>query len=102
MPKTILGYYSLSAAQVNAVQMDKRTQQKLLRYPAQCFRLERLATHLAHHNRKLGRILMGYTVERYLEAKKHVAAYTLVINAKGENTKSFLSITDLRRAAITQ
>ena len=28
MPKSILGYYSLSAAQIDAVQMDERTQQK--------------------------------------------------------------------------
>ena len=89
MPKTILGYYSLSAAQINAVQMDERTQQKLPRYPVPCFRLGRLATHLAHRNRGLGRILMGCAVERCLEAKKHVAAYALVVDAKGEDAKSF-------------
>jgi GNAT superfamily N-acetyltransferase len=89
MPKTILGYYSLSAAQIDAVQMDERTQQKLPRYPVPCFRLGRLAAHSAHHGRGLGRLLMGCAVERCLEAKKHVAAYALVVDAKGEEAKSF-------------
>ena len=89
MPKTILGYYSLSAAQIDAIQMDERTQQKLPRYPVPCFRLGRLATHFAHRQRGLGRILMGCAVERCLEAKKHVAAYALVVDAKGKDAKSF-------------
>ncbi len=89
MPKTILGYYSLSAAQIDAVQMDERTQQKLPRYPVPCFRLGRLAAHSAHRGRGLGRLLVGCAVERCLEAKKHVAAYALVVDAKGEDAKSF-------------
>lgn len=89
MPKTILGYYSLSAAQIDAVQMDERTQQKLPRYPVPCFRLGRLAVHSAHHGHGLGELLMGCAVERCLEAKKHVAAYALVVDAKGEDAKSF-------------
>ena len=89
MPKTILGYYSLSAAQIDAVQMDERTQQKLPRYPVPCFRLGRLATHSAQRGRGLGRLLIGCAVERCLEAKKHVAAYALVVDAKGEEAKSF-------------
>ncbi len=89
MPKTILGYYSLSAAQIDAVQMDERTQKKLPRYPVPCFRLGRLAAHSAHRNRGLGRLLIGCAVERCLEAKKHVAAYALVVDAKGEDAKTF-------------
>jgi GNAT superfamily N-acetyltransferase len=88
-PKTILGYYSLSAAQIDAVQLDERTQQKLPRYPVPCFRLGRLAAHSAHRGRGLGRILIGCAVERCLEARKHVAAYALVVDAKGESAKAF-------------
>jgi GNAT superfamily N-acetyltransferase len=88
-PKTILGYYSLSAAQIDVVQLDERTQQKLPRYPVPCFRLGRLAVHVAHRQRGLGRVLMGCAVERCLQAKKQVAAYALVVDAKGEAAKSF-------------
>jgi GNAT superfamily N-acetyltransferase len=89
MPKTILGYYSLSAAQIDVAQMDERTQQKLPRYPVPCFRLGRLAVHSAHRNRGIGRLLIGCAVERCLEAKKHVAAYTLLVDAKDADAKSF-------------
>ncbi len=89
MPKTILGYYSLSAAQIDAVQMDETTQKKLPRYPVPCFRLGRLAAHSAHHGRGLGRLLIGCAVERCLEARKYVAAYALVVDAKGEKAKAF-------------
>lgn len=89
MPETILGYYSLSAAQIDSAQMDQRTQQKLPRYPVPCFRLGRLAAHSAHLGRGLGRLLIGCAVERCLQAKKYVAAYALVVDAKGENARSF-------------
>lgn len=89
LPKSILGFYSLSAAQIDAFQMDERTQQKLPRYPVPCFRLGRLATHSGHRGRGLGRILMGCAIERCLEAKKQVAAYALVVDAKGQEAKSF-------------
>jgi GNAT superfamily N-acetyltransferase len=88
-PKIILGYYSLSAAQIDAVQLDERTQQKLPRYPVPCFRLGRLAAHSDHRGRGLGRLLIGCAVERCLEARKHVAAYALLVDAKGGPAKAF-------------
>ncbi len=88
-PGTILGYYTLSAAQIDAIQLDERTQRKLPRYPVPCFRMGRLAVHSAHQGHGLGRLLIGCAVERCLEARKHVAAYALVVDAKGEKAKAF-------------
>lgn len=87
VPRTILGYYSLSAAQVDAIQLDERTQQKLPRYPVPCFRLGRLAVHSAHHGCGLGRLLIGCAVERCLEARKQVAAFALMVDAKSQSAK---------------
>jgi len=88
-PDTILGYYSLSAAQIEAGQLDERVRQKLPRYPVPCFRMGRLAVHAAHRGRGLGRLLIGCAVARCLEARKLVAAYAFVVDAKGENAKAF-------------
>lgn len=88
-PSVILGYYSLSAAQVDVAQLDQASQKKLPSYPIPCFRMGRLAAHCAHHGRGLGRILVGCAVERCLEAKKHVAAYALLVDAKSESAKNF-------------
>ena len=88
-PKHILGYYSLSAAQVDVAQLDDQARQKLPRYPVPCFRLGRLAVHSSHHGQGLGKLLMGCVVERCLEAKKHVAAYALIVDAKDEHAMAF-------------
>ena len=88
-PSTILGFYSLSAAQIDVSQFDPRTQHKLPRYPVPCFRMGRLATHSEHRGHGLGRLLIGSAVERCLEARKHVAAYALVVDAKGVDAKNF-------------
>ena len=89
MPQTILGYYSLSAAQIDVVQMDERVIKKLPRYPVPCFRLGRLATHSDHRGRGLGKLLIGCAVERCLAARNHVAAYAILVDAKGEEAKTF-------------
>lgn len=88
-PGTILGYYSLSAAQIDAASLDERTQRKLPRYPVPCFRMGRLAAHSAHRGRGLGKLLIGCAVERCLEARKQVAAYALVVDAKNAQAKAF-------------
>ena len=88
-PGTVLGYYSLSAAQIEAAQLDERTRQKLPRYPVPCFRMGRLAVDSAHRGQGLGRVLMGCAVERCLEAKKQVAAFALVVDAKDGHAKAF-------------
>jgi GNAT superfamily N-acetyltransferase len=88
-PKVILGYYCLSAAEVDVTQLDEHSQKKLPRYPVPCFRLGRLATHVDHRGRGLGRLLVGCAVERCLEARKQVAAYALVVDAKGTAAKVF-------------
>lgn len=88
-PSIILGYYSLSAAQIDVSKLDQSSQKKLPRYPVPCFRMGRLAAHSAHQGCGLGRILVGCAVERCLEAKKHVAAYALLVDAKGDKAKNF-------------
>lgn len=88
-PQTILGFYSLNAAQVDAVQLDEKKQKKLPRYPVPCFRLGRLATHSAHQGKGLGRLLIGCAVKRCLEAHQHVAAYALLVDAKNADAQAF-------------
>jgi predicted GNAT family N-acyltransferase len=88
-PQTILGYYSLSAAQVEVDQLDERTRKKLPRYPVPCFRMGRFAVNAAHHGQGLGKVLIGCAVERCLLAKNHVAAYALIVDAKDAQAKKF-------------
>ena len=88
-PTTILGYYTLSAAQVDVAQLDERSRKNLPRYPVPCFRMGRLATSTHHQGRGIGKVLIGCVVDRCLEARKQIAAYALLVDAKDERAKAF-------------
>jgi predicted GNAT family N-acyltransferase len=85
----ILGFYSLSAAQVEAGRLSAAAQKKLPRYPIPCFRMGRLACSATQQGKGLGGILMGLAVERCLQARQQVAAYALLVDAKDEQAMRF-------------
>jgi len=88
-PSVILGYYSLSAAQLNVLQLSEQEQRKLPKYPIPCFRLGRLAIQQSLQGQGLGRYLIGCAIERCLQARRQVAAYALLVDAKNQNAASF-------------
>jgi predicted GNAT family N-acyltransferase len=88
-PKVILGFYSLSAAQVESARLSSAAQKKLPRYPIPCFRMGRLACSAKHQGKGLGGILLGLAVERCMQARQQVAAYALLVDAKDEQAAEF-------------
>lgn len=88
-PAKILGFYSLSAAQLDVSQIGHAERAKLPRYPVPCFRMGRLARSLEAHGTGMGEILMGLAVDRCLKAKVHVGAYALLVDAKHAQAKAF-------------
>ena len=88
-PSHILGYYTLSAAQVGAEQLSAVARKKLPRYPVPCFRMGRLARNHSSVGEGIGKLLVGLAVDRCLKAKEHVGAYALLVDAKNERAKSF-------------
>jgi GNAT superfamily N-acetyltransferase len=51
--------------------------------------MRRLACSQAHHGKGLGVILLGLAIERCLQARKQVAAYALLVDAKDEQAARF-------------
>ena len=88
-PSKILGYYTLSAAQVEVINLSLAEQNKLPRYPVPCFRLGRLARDLDTKGTGMGDILLGLAVERCRKASASVAAYALIVDAKNATAKAF-------------
>lgn len=88
-PSKILGYYTLSAAQVDVSQLSLAEQKKLPRYPIPCFRLGRLARDLGSRWAGVGEILMGLAVDRCRKAKLSIGAYALLVEAKNTSARSF-------------
>lgn len=88
-PERILGYYTLSAAEVDGQRLAEAERKKLPRYPVPCFRMGRLAYRKDQHGMGLGKILLGCAVDRCLKARQQVAAYALVVDAKDDVAKAF-------------
>ena len=88
-PERILGYYTLSAAEVDGQRLTEAERKKLPRYPVPCFRMGRLACRTDQRGRGLGKLLLGCAVDRCLKARQQVAAYALVVDAKDEAAKAF-------------
>lgn len=88
-PQAILGFYSLSATQIDVGQLCEADRRKLPRYPIPCFRMGRLAASQHHQGKGIGGLLLGAAVDRCLKARKEVAAHALLVDAKDEKAKSF-------------
>ena len=88
-PSKILGFHTLSAAQVGVQQLSNTERKKLPRYPVPCFRMGRLARTIESRGAGLGEVLIGCAVDRCLHARSLVGAYALLVDAKDEKAKSF-------------
>ena len=88
-PEHILGYYTLSAAEVDGQRLSDAERKKLPRYPVPCFRMGRLACRSDQQGRGLGKMLLGCAVDRCLKARQQVAAYALIVDAKDEAAGAF-------------
>jgi GNAT superfamily N-acetyltransferase len=88
-PSRILGYYTLSAAEIDAAHLTEEDRRKLPRYPVPCFRLARLSCRADERGRGLGKRLLACAIDRCLLARAHVAAYALIVDAKNAEAKAF-------------
>jgi GNAT superfamily N-acetyltransferase len=88
-PNKILGFYTLSAAQIGTDQLSDAEKKKLPRYPIPCFRMGRLARSIERRGDGIGAVLMGLAVDRCLKARVHVGAYALLVDAKSEKASAF-------------
>ena len=88
-PEFILGFYTLSAAEVDVTRLAEVDRKRLPRYPVPCFRMGRLACRTDQQGRGIGKLLVGCAVDRCLKAREQVAAYALIVDAKDEVARSF-------------
>ena len=65
-PSKLLGFYTLSAAQVGVQQLSDAERRKLPRYPVPCFRMGRIARTLESRGAGLGEVLLGCAVDSAL------------------------------------
>jgi len=88
-PSVILGYYTLSAAEVDVAGLDAVVQKRLPRFPVPCFRMGRLACRADRRGQGIGGLLLGCAVDRCLNARTQVAAFALLVDAKDDIAAEF-------------
>jgi ribosomal protein S18 acetylase RimI-like enzyme len=81
-PSAILGYYSLSAAEMELGELASRDRGRLPRYPVPCARMGRLAVSSRCQRRGYGELLLQDAVKRALSAREQLGVYALVVDAK--------------------
>jgi GNAT superfamily N-acetyltransferase len=88
-PSTILGWYTLSAAEVDVQSLAEADRKRLPRFPVPCIRMGRMACRADRQGQGLGQLLVGCAVDRCLKAREQVGAYALIVDAKDESVKRF-------------
>jgi GNAT superfamily N-acetyltransferase len=88
-PSEILGYYTLSAAEVAVDRLTDVEGKRLPRHPVPCIRMGRLACRTDRRGSGLGKLLVGLAVDRCLQVRQQLGAYALIVDAKDDEARRF-------------
>jgi GNAT superfamily N-acetyltransferase len=87
----VLGYFSLSAAQLQLTDLQPADRLALPRYPVPAVRMGRLAIASEHQRKGLGELLLGFAVQRSLDMRKTLGARVMVVDALASSTEFYLA-----------
>ncbi len=77
----ILGYYTLSAAQLLLTGLQNADRRRLPRYPVPAVRMGRLAVAASEHGRGYGEALLANAVARCLDLRGQLGVRVLLVDA---------------------
>lgn len=99
--RTVLGYYSLSAAQLQLDDLQEADRKRLPRYPVPAVRMGRLAVSKTEHGKSHGAFLLADAVDRCLGLRAELGVRVLVVDALNENAANFYRAFGFRDAGAT-
>lgn len=88
-PKRILGYYSVSMAQVSFEHMPQDVAKGIPHYPVPALRIGKLAVDRAAQGAGLGGALLRHALHRALELSHQVGTRVVLVDAIDESAKRF-------------
>ena len=88
-PKKILGYYSVSMAQVSFENLPADLANGTPRYPVPAIRIGRLAVDRAAQGAGLGGELLRHALSRAVDVSQEVGTCMVLVDALDENAKRF-------------
>jgi GNAT superfamily N-acetyltransferase len=89
LPARILGYCSLSAAQVQLSELREKDRTRLPAYPVPAVRVARLAVLHSEKGKGLGHLLVGHAVNLTISVRNTMGVRVLVVDAKDEQVAGF-------------
>ena len=88
-PGRILGYYTLSAAQLLLSALQERDRKRLPRYPVPAVRMGRLAVAAGEQGKGYGELLLANAVKRCLSLREQLGVRVMVVDALNEKAADF-------------
>lgn len=98
-PARILGYCTLSAAQLYLHELQDSDRKRLPAYPVPALRVGRLAVAQTEKGKGYGELLMGHAVNLALSVRSAMGVRILVVDAKDAQVASFYEEFGFRRTA---
>jgi GNAT superfamily N-acetyltransferase len=87
--RTVLGYYTLSAAQLLLTELQEADRKRLPRYPVPAIRMGRLAVAKSEQGKGHGAFLIGHAVARCLALRGHLGVRVLLVDALNDEAAAF-------------
>lgn len=94
----ILGYYSLSAAQLLLTDLQETDRKRLPSYPVPAIRMGRLAIAVSAQGQGLGDYLLAHAVARCLGLREQLGVRVLLVDALHEKAARFYRAYGFREA----
>lgn len=88
-PFRILGYYSLSAAQLQLTDLQEADRKRLPRHPVPAVRMGRLAVDAREQGKGLGDFLLAHAVARSLRLREALGVRVMIVDALHEQAANF-------------
>ena len=97
-PARILGYYSLSAAQLLLTDLQQVDRKRLPNYPVPAIRMGRLAVVAGEQGRGHGEYLLAHAVARCLGLREELGVRVLLVDVLHEKANRFYRAYGFREA----
>ena len=88
-PGRILGYYTLSAAQLLLTELQESDRRRLPRYPVPAVRMGRLAVAIDERGKGHGDFLLAHAVARCLALRDQLGVRVLVVDSLHDRATAF-------------
>lgn len=88
-PSRVLGYYTLSAAQLLLTELQEADRKRLPRYPVPAIRMGRLAVATSEQGKGHGDFLIGHAVARCLALREHLGVRVMLVDALNDEAAAF-------------